>query len=88
LFKIVLSTQGASVAGEWQLFWVGAGDAAAPAVGDEPAGWADLAGRERGLGFRDRQPILVSPAGRVDARLSEFFRRSRFASRAEGTRES
>jgi hypothetical protein len=40
------------------------------------------------LGFRERQPILVSPDGRVDARLSEFFRRSRFSSRATGTRES
>ncbi|MEV0131435.1 site-specific integrase [Dactylosporangium sp. NPDC050688] len=44
--------------------------------------------RERALGFGDRQPILVSPEGRVDAKLSEFFRRSRFSSRAAGTRES
>jgi len=76
------------VADEWQLFWVGGRGAPKHASGDEPACWADLAERERGLGFRERQPILVSPAGRVDARLSEFFRRSRFASRAVGTQES
>jgi site-specific recombinase XerD len=75
------------VADEWQLFWVG-GEAPAAVAGDKPGAWADLAERERKLGFRERQPILVSPAGRVDARLSEFFRRSRFASRAAGTRES
>src|SRR6266511_2827722 len=40
------------------------------------------------LGFRDRQPILVDPDYRVDPRLSEFFRRSRFATRAPGTQES
>jgi site-specific recombinase XerD len=67
------------VAEEWRLFWVRV----------EPGGgWADLAVRERRLGFREGQPILVSPDGRVDARLSEFFRRSRFASRAAGTCES
>jgi site-specific recombinase XerD len=44
--------------------------------------------REEWLGFRDRQPILVSPEYRVDPRLSEFFRRSRFAIRARGTQES
>jgi len=87
LFKIVLLARGACVSDEWQLFWAGGGAAAAGA-GGQPGGWADLAERERGLGFRERQPILVSPDGRVDARLSEFFRRSRFASRAVGTRES
>ncbi|MGH3410028.1 MAG: hypothetical protein ACRDRJ_47170, partial [Streptosporangiaceae bacterium] len=30
----------------------------------------------------------MDPGFRVDARLSEFFRRSRFATRAAGTRES
>lgn len=63
----------------WRLFWVGV---------ELGGGWADLAVRERRLGFREGQPILVSPDGRVDARLSEFFGRSRFASRATGTRES
>ena len=80
--------RGACVAEEWQLFWAGGGAAPAAPAGDAPARWADLADRERGLGFRERQPILVSPDGRVDARLSEFFRRSRFASRAVGTQES
>ena len=76
------------MADAWQLFWVGGGGVPVTVAGDERGGWADLAERERRLGFQDRQPILVSPAGRVDARLSEFFRRSRFASRAVGTQES
>ena len=80
--------RGACVVDEWQLFWVGGGAAPKAPAGDAPAGWAGLADRERRLGFRERQPILVSPDGRVDARLSEFFRRSRFASRAVGTQES
>ena len=86
--KVVLSAEGARVAGEWQLFWVGGDAEPTASTGAAPAGWADLADRERRLGFRERQPILVSPEGRVDARLSEFFRRSRFASRAVGTQES
>ncbi|MGH3687349.1 MAG: hypothetical protein ACRDSM_20330, partial [Pseudonocardiaceae bacterium] len=61
------------------MFWVGV---------ELGGGWVDFAVRERRLGFREGQPILVSPDGRVDARLSEFFGRSRFASRATGTRES
>ena len=75
------------MADEWQLFWVG-GRTPAPAPGDGPGVWADLAEREERRGFGDRQPILVAPDGRVDARLSGFFRRSRFSSRAAGTRES
>ncbi|MFB8776304.1 integrase [Streptomyces broussonetiae] len=44
-----------------------------------------MAARERALGLRERQPILVSPEGRVDPRLSECFRRSAFSAKAEGT---
>ncbi|MBF6214322.1 site-specific integrase, partial [Nocardia puris] len=62
---------------EWMLFWTGQGGAE-----------GDLRERERRLGLRDRQPILVSPDFRVDPRLSEFFRRSKFALRAAGTQES
>lgn len=76
-----------TLGGEWQLFWVGGGGPRST-IGEGLGGWGDLAERERSLGFRDRQAILVSPSGRVDARLSEFFRRSRFSSRAAGTRES
>lgn len=53
---------------EWRLFWVG--DGGAPAVDWPVAGWEDLEARERALGLRERQPILVSPEGRVDPRLS------------------
>lgn len=41
--------------------------------------------RERALGLRERQPILVSPDGRVDPRLSECLRRSAFSAKAQGT---
>ncbi|MDH6710900.1 hypothetical protein P3T27_007651 [Kitasatospora sp. MAA19] len=73
------------VVDEWQLFWTdrGSGSAVLP-----PIGWGDLEERERRLGVRLRQPILVSPDGRVDARLSEFFRRPPFVGKAPGTQES
>ncbi|MFE3648683.1 hypothetical protein ACFXO2_12710 [Streptomyces sp. NPDC059152] len=63
--------------------WVG--DGGTPADDGPAAGWGDLAERERALGLRDRQPILVSPDGRVDPRLSEVIRRSAFSAKAEGT---
>src|SRR6266496_2669241 len=72
---------------EWMLYWVGSPDARAPSPPGR-AVWPDLEEREARLGFRDRQPILVDPDYRVDPRLSEFFRRSRFATRAPGTQES
>jgi site-specific recombinase XerD len=89
LFEVVLFKRGGRVADEWQLFWVGDGDE----VGNSPErlgldGWADLVAREQRLGLRDRQPILVSPQLRVDARLSEFLRRSRLSVRSPGTQES
>lgn len=52
------------------------------------SGWRDLREREAALRFRDRQPILVSPEGRVDPRLSKIFRRSTFSAKAEGTQET
>ncbi|MFF0626733.1 integrase [Streptomyces sp. NPDC004296] len=73
---------------EWWLSWVGDGGTPVGGGATVLEGWTDLAGRERGLRFRARQPILVSPDGRVDARLVEFFRRSRFSSRSEGTQET
>lgn len=66
------------------LFWVGV---RLRSLGGDGV-WADLPEREELLGFRDRQPILVGPDYRVDPRLSEFFRRSRFAVKARGTQES
>lgn len=68
---------------EWRLFWVG--DGGAPAVDWPVTGWEDLEARERALGLREQQPILVSPEGRVDPRLSECFRRSAFSAKAQGT---
>src|SRR6266542_3051328 len=72
---------------ERMLYWVGSPDARAPSPPGR-AVWPDLEEREARRGFRDRQPILVDPDYRVDPRLSELFRRSRFATRAPGTQES
>lgn len=68
---------------EWRLFWVG--DGGVPARDRPVSGWEDLEARERALELRERQPILVSPEGRVDPRLSECFRRSAFSAKAQGT---
>lgn len=73
---------------EWRLFWVGDGGTPSGLGKDDLAAWEDLSERERALGFRDRQPILLSPLGRVDARMTEIFRRGRFAVKAPGTQES
>lgn len=71
------------MADEWRLFWVGDGG---DPVGDRPVpGWEELKERERALGLRERQPILVAPDGRVDPRLSECLRRSAFSAKARGT---
>jgi len=90
LFETVLPTtaERMRMPDEWMLYW----------AGEKPRGrtpkvpgqvvWPDLEEREGRLGFRDRQPILVDPNYRVDPRLSEFFGRSRFATRAQGTQES
>lgn len=71
--------------GEWWLFWTG--DAGTP-VEEAVPGWDDLRERETALKFRDHQPILVSPEGRVDPRLSKIFRRSAFSAKAKGTQET
>ncbi|MER6465744.1 integrase [Streptomyces sp. NPDC001228] len=70
---------------EWRLFWVGGGGT--PSAGAEsPLGhWGDLASRERALGLREGLPILVSPDGRIDPRLSAVLRHREFAGKAEGT---
>lgn len=68
---------------EWRLFWVG--DGGVPATDWPVTGWEDLEAREHALGLREQQPILVSPEGRVDLRLSECFRRSAFSAKAQGT---
>ncbi|WP_079027749.1 MobF family relaxase [Streptomyces rimosus] len=74
---------GSQVSNEWRLFW--AGDGGNPEGGRPVPGWEDLEERERALGLRERQPILVSPDGRVDPRLSECLRRSAFSAKAQGT---
>jgi site-specific recombinase XerD len=73
---------------EWRLFWVGKGGIPNAPSHEPLRRWTDLDERERALGFRDLQPILVSPDGRIDPRLSRFFRRSKFSTRAHGTQET
>ncbi|MFF1399430.1 hypothetical protein ACFVZD_37235 [Streptomyces sp. NPDC058287] len=68
---------------EWRLLWVG--DGGAPAADWPVEGRNDLEARERALGLREQQPILVSPECRVDPRLSECFRRSAFSAKVQGT---
>ncbi|MGV9868153.1 site-specific integrase [Rhodococcus koreensis] len=51
-------------------------------------GWVDIDARERALGVDEATPILIDPVSRIDPRLTRFFRRSRFAFLAEGTRQS
>jgi site-specific recombinase XerD len=70
---------------QWELFWTSRW-AEVPtgrfALLDE---WADIDRREQALGIDPRTPFLLDPEQRVDARLSRFFRRSRFSFLAEGT---
>ncbi|QRV33958.1 site-specific integrase [Streptomyces californicus] len=73
---------------QWRLCWVGDGGTPKPVAGSLLSGWEDLAERERALGFKERQPILISPLGRVDPRISRIFRRSKFAAKSAGTQET
>ena len=73
---------------EWLLYWTRRG-------AEVPVGrfalldaWADIDARERLAGIEGGTPILVDPACRIDPRLARFFRRSRFAFLAEGSRRS
>ncbi|MBT2527498.1 integrase [Streptomyces sp. ISL-99] len=72
---------------EWSLFWVGGPVGEASEWLDREGG-CGLESREQALGFREGQPILVDPHFRVDPRLSEFFRRSRFARLEVGSQDS
>jgi hypothetical protein len=50
--------------------------------------WSGLDEREAGAGGGPRDPILIDPQYRIDPVLGRFFRRSRFAWLAEGSREA
>ncbi|MFE9258592.1 site-specific integrase [Streptomyces sp. NPDC006879] len=73
---------------EWWLSWTC--DGGAPDGVVEPAleGWSDLAAREKALGFRTKQPILIAPDGRLDPRLVRFCKRSPFSVKSQGTQET
>jgi len=73
---------------ERRLFWTGIGGDPDGGRNDVLGSWGDLAERERGLGMRSGQPILLAPDGRADPRLSTVFRHRDFARKAEGTKET
>ncbi|WP_239312519.1 site-specific integrase [Frankia sp. Cj3] len=73
---------------DWLLYWVTPGAAVPPGLTPLLDEWADIDERERALDIRPGTPILIDPAGQVDPRLARFFRRSRFAFRAEGTQQA
>ncbi|CAG7588070.1 site-specific integrase [Rhodococcus opacus] len=74
--------------GEWMLYWT-TRDVEVPVGFDDALDrWVDIDARERALGIDEATPILIDPVGRIDPRLARFFRRSRFAFLAEGTRQS
>ena len=74
--------------GEWVLYWTARGVDVPVGFNDVLDRWVDVDAREQALGVESGTPILVDPAGRIDPRLARFFRRSRFAFLAEGTRQS
>ena len=73
---------------EWMLYWTTRGVEVPVGFDDALDGWVDIDARERALGVDEATPILIDPVGRIDPRLAKFFRRSRFAFLAEGTRQS
>lgn len=70
------------------LYWTARGVDVPVGFNDVLDRWVDVDAREQALGIESGTPILVDPAGRIDPRLARFFRRSRFAFLAEGTRQS
>lgn len=73
---------------EWWLYWTTRGVDVPVGFDDMLDGWVNIGARERALGIEEATPILIDPTGRIDPRLAKFFRRSRFAFLAEGTRQS
>lgn len=72
----------------WQVLWV-------PAEGATPRGdhsllndWADLEAREEACRIDPGSPFMLDPNYQVDARLTEYFCRSRFAHLARETKRN
>ena len=62
----------------WRMFWVPQ-DAARTGVRPQVLpGWKDLSAREKEVGVRPGDPVLLSPDHRVDALLSLYFQSSKF----------
>jgi site-specific recombinase XerD len=73
---------------QWDLYWTSRGAVIPHGFLPLLDEWRDVDVRERQLGIEDRTPILIDPQGRIDPRLAAFFRRSRFARLALGSRQS
>ncbi|WP_156371230.1 site-specific integrase [Nocardia arizonensis] len=73
---------------EWLLYWTSR-DAVVPREFlpklDE---WAVIDSRERALSIEPGTPVLIDPAGRVDARPAYFLRRSKFGFLAEESKRA
>ena len=62
----------------WRVFWVPL-DAARTGVPPQVLpGWKDLSAREKEVGVRPGDPVLMSPDHRVDALLSLYFQSAKF----------
>ena len=74
--------------GDWLLYWTARGVDMPVGFDDVLDQWVDIDDRERALGVEGGTPILIDPSCRIGPRLARFFRRSRFAFLAEGTRQA
>jgi len=74
--------------GQWSLYWSARGQEVPCRLVLLLGRWAGLDEREAGAGIGPRDPILIDPQYRIDPVLGRFFRRSRFAWLAEGSREA
>ncbi|MFF5992900.1 tyrosine-type recombinase/integrase, partial [Prauserella flavalba] len=88
LHDLVLRVLEALMMGHWQTFWV-------PGRGRSPRGdhpllseWVDLEVREEACRLDPGDPFMVDPDGRVDARLTRYLTRSKFAQLAPETKRN
>lgn len=73
---------------QWLLYWTARGQEVPCQLVPLLERWAGLDEREAGAGIGPRDPILIDPQYRIDPVLGRFFRRSRFAWLAQGSREA
>jgi hypothetical protein len=74
------------VSEQWLLYWTARGQEVPCRLVAQLECWSGLDQREADAGIGPRDPILIDPRCRIDPVLGRFFRRSRFAWLAEGSR--